>query len=71
MIARLQIWLAGAAITVVAVVSSWFYGRRSGRKEAEVDELEEYRDTRKRMDQVVRDNDGADNAEWLRDRGSK
>lgn len=56
----------------VAVVAALIY--REGRKDAnaahELEQADDYIDTRKRMDEALRDRGGAD-AEWLRRRGRK
>jgi hypothetical protein len=46
-------------------------GRRDATAKRDTQDLEDYHDTRKRIDQVVRDHDGADSAEWLHERGKR
>jgi hypothetical protein len=70
-IARLKAWAAVAALVVAGLVASWFGGRKAAKTDAKIKGLEDYVDTRGRIDQVVRDNDGADVTDWLRDRGKQ
>lgn len=67
---RIKIWLAGIGAVVIALLSIWFGGRKAGRDAAKAEELNEYIETRKRMDKV--DGDTADSSrEWLRERGER
>jgi len=70
-IARLKAWAAVAALVVAGLVASWFGGRKAAKTDTKIKGLEDYVDTRGRIDQVVRDNDGADVTDWLRDRGKQ
>lgn len=70
MMLRLQLWLAAAGAFIVAVFAAYWNGRRDGKANAEVRELNEYIETRKRMDEV--DSDTANSSrEWLRQRGER
>ena len=70
MMLRLKLWLAAAGAFIVALFAAYWNGRRDGKANAEVRELNEYIETRKRMDQV--DSDDADSSrEWLRSRGER
>lgn len=68
MIGRLKIWLAGAGVFIVALLSIWFGGKKAGRDAANAEELNEYVETRKRMDEA---DHAGDAREWLRDRGQR
>ena len=46
-------------------------GRSDATAKRNTEDMENYHDTRKRIDQVARDHDGADSAEWLRERGKR
>lgn len=70
MLTRIKLWLAGIGAVVIALLSIWFGGRKAGRDAAKAEELNEYIETRKRMDKV--DGDTADSSrEWLRERGER
>ena len=70
MIGRLKMWLAAAGAFIVALLSIWFGGKKAGKNAAKAEELNEYIETRKRMDKV--DGDTADSSrEWLRERGKR
>tara|TARA_R110000796_G_scaffold76589_8_gene171231 strand:+ start:471 stop:695 length:225 start_codon:yes stop_codon:yes gene_type:complete len=62
--------LYAAALGAVAVAIGWAFlkGRRGAIKEAEWKRLTEYKDTRKRMDDVEIVVDADDAREWLRQR---
>lgn len=67
---RLKLWLAAAGAFIVALLSIWFGGKKAGKNAAKAEELNEYIETRKRMDTV--DHDTADSSrEWLRSRGER
>jgi len=67
---RLKLWLAAAGAFIVALFAAYWNGRRDGKANAEGRELNEYIETRKRMDEV--DSDAADSSrEWLRERGKR
>ena len=67
---RLKLWIAGFGAIIIALLSIWFGGRKAGRDAAKAEELNEYIETRKRMDKV--DGDTADSSrEWLRERGER
>jgi hypothetical protein len=62
-------WLYAAGAVLVAIVAAYFRGR-SDAAEAEHDrELNEYVETRRRMDETTIPNDASDVREWLRKRG--
>lgn len=58
---------------VVAVLAAWSKGKRDGRQEANRRALEDYQDTRRRVDDAandISDDDGVLRG-WLRDRGQR
>ena len=59
-------WI-GAALA--AIVAAMLVGRRHGKQAAKAKEVQDYDDTRKRMDEVGRMSDADASREWLRDRG--
>lgn len=70
MMLRLKLWLAAIGAFIVALFAAYWNGRRDGKANAEVRELNEYIETRKRMDEV--DSDTANSSrEWLRERGER
>lgn len=71
MIARLKAWAALAGLVVAALVASWFGGRNSAKTDIKAKELEDYVDTRKKMDDVVVGDDPAAARRWLRERGQR
>lgn len=69
MIARLKLWAAGFGILAAALAASWFGGRKSAQTDAKVVELEQYANTRRKMDQIGRMSDADAARAWLRERG--
>jgi len=71
MMLRLKLWLAAAGAFIVAMFAAYWNGRRDGKANAEVRELNEYIETRKRMDQAD-DGDDPDAARrFLHERGER
>ena len=66
---RLKLWLAGVGAVVVALLSIWFGGKKAGKDAAKAEELNDYVETRKRMDDPA--GYAGDAREWLRDRGQR
>ena len=68
-------WLISQAwpylLGLMALVSVWFGGRRSGKASADEAILKEYKSTRERMDDVKVGNDPAVLREWMRERGKQ
>jgi hypothetical protein len=64
MILRIKLWLVGAGAFIAALLAAWFSGKRSAGRT----DLENYRETRKRMDEA---DHAGDAREWLRDRGQR
>lgn len=69
--ARLKMWAAGIGLVVAALAASWLGGRKSAQADAKQEELENYVETRKRMDEVGRMSDADAAADWLRERGKR
>lgn len=69
--ARLKMWSAAFGLIVAALAASWFGGRKSAQADAKAKELEDYADTRKRMDEVGRMSDADAAADWLHERGKR
>lgn len=67
--ARLKMWAAGIGLVVAALAASWLGGRKSAQADAKQEELENYVETRKRMDEVGRMSDADAARVWLRERG--
>jgi hypothetical protein len=67
--ARLKMWAAGIGLVVAALAASWLGGRKSAQADAKQEELENYVETRKRMDEVGRMSDADAARDWLRERG--
>jgi muramoyltetrapeptide carboxypeptidase LdcA involved in peptidoglycan recycling len=71
MISRIK-WVLGALfVGSLALVASWFGGRKAAQTDIKIKGLEDYNETRTRIDQVVRDTDQLDAADWLRERGKR
>lgn len=66
---RLYVILLGAKGVLLALV--YAKGRSDANTKREARDMRDYHETRKRMDQVVRDHDSADSSEWLRERGKR
>lgn len=65
---KLYLFIAGSVI--IALVLSWFGGKREAALEKEKEDLQNYIDTRKRMDEAPTNFDTPDSArDWLRKRG--
>ena len=67
--ARLKMWAAGIGLVVAALTASWLGGRKSAQADAKQEELTDYVETRKRMDDVGRMSDADAARDWLRERG--
>jgi len=72
-----MIWqaLVGAVsklfLFVAMLVTSWSGGRKSAQTDAKVEGLEDYVETRQRMDEVGRMSDADAARDWLRERGKR
>jgi hypothetical protein len=71
MLARIKFWLAAAAAFLVALGAAYWRGRSTEAAAAEIERLDGYVDTRKRMDEVGRMSDADVSRDWLRDRGQR
>jgi hypothetical protein len=71
MLFRLKLWATGIGLVIAAFAAAWFGGRKSAQADAKVEELEDYVDTRKRMDEVGRFSDADAARMWLEDRGKR
>lgn len=71
MIGRLKLWLAGAGVFIAALLSIWFGGKKAGRDAANAEELNEYIETRKRMDEADVGDDPDIARRWLHERGER
>lgn len=69
--ARLKMWAAGIGLVVAALAASWLGGRKSAQADAKQEELENYVETRKRMDEVGRMSDADIARDFLRERGKR
>ena len=67
--ARLKMLAAGIGLVVAALAASWLGGRKSAQADAKQEELENYVETRKRMDEIGRMSDADAARDWLRERG--
>lgn len=66
--ARIKLWLAAAGAFLVALGAAYWRGRSTEAAAAERERLEDYVETRKRMDEVGRMSDADAARDWLRDR---
>lgn len=69
MLVRLKLWALGIGFVIAAFAATWFGGRKSAQADAKVEGLEDYVETRERLDQVGRMSDADAAREWLRERG--
>lgn len=70
-IGRIKLWLAAAGAFVLALGAAYWRGRSAADAAAERERLEDYVDTRKRMDEVDAGDDPGVLRDWLRDRGQR
>jgi hypothetical protein len=68
---RIKLYLAAAGAFVVALLSAYLRGRSDKGEAVERERLEDYVETRKRMDEVDTDDDPDVLRDWLRDRGKQ
>lgn len=68
---RIKLWLAAAGAFVLALGAAYWRGRSAADAAAERERLDDYVDTRKRMDEVDADDDPGVLRDWLRDRGQR
>ena len=68
MLGRIKLWLAAAGAFLVALGAVYLRGRSDAGAAAERERLNDYVETRKRMDEVGRMSDADAARDWLRDR---
>lgn len=68
---RIKLYLAAAGAFVVALFAAYLRGRSDKGEAAERERLEDYVETRKRMDEISTDDDPAVLRDWLRERGKQ
>ena len=68
---RIKLYLAAAGAFVVALFAAYLRGRSDKGEAVERERLEDYVETRKRMDEVSTDDDPAVLRDWLRERGKQ
>jgi hypothetical protein len=68
---RIKLWLAAAGAFVLALGAAYWRGRSAADAAAERERLEDYVETRKRMDEVDAGDDPGVLRDWLRDRGQR
>jgi hypothetical protein len=71
MLGRIKLWLAVAGAFVLALGAAYWRGRSAADAAAERERLEDYVDTRKRMDEVDAGDDPGVLRDWLRERGQR
>lgn len=64
-------WLTGIVLAVIGLAAIWFGGRKSGKSDAKIKELDGYVETRKKMDDAGRMSDADAAREWLHDRSKR
>jgi len=65
---RVKLWLAAAGAFLIALGAAYWRGRSAGDAAAERKRLDDYKETRGRMDEVGAPNNAAAAREWLADR---
>lgn len=68
---RIKLWLYAAGAALVAIVVAYLRGRSDAVAADHERELNEYVETRRRIDDTTIPNDAADALEWLRKRQSE
>ncbi|OWJ69295.1 hypothetical protein CDV50_18745 [Haematobacter massiliensis] len=69
---RLGRAMAALGGIIVTLLLAFAGGKREGRRDARADRLQDYQDTRRRMDDAdVSRGDAADDLRWLRDRSQR
>ena len=67
---KLRTWLAAAGAVIVALTWAYFKGRSDKGNDQATEELNEYVETRRRLDDATIPNDAIDALDWLRKRQS-
>jgi len=68
---RIKLYFAAAGAFVVALFAAYLRGRSDKGEAVERERLEDYVETRKRMDEVDTGDDPAVLRDWLRERGKQ
>lgn len=68
---RIKLYLAAAGAFIVALFAAYLRGRSDKGEAVERERLEDYVETRKRMDEVDTEDDPAVLRDWLRERGKQ
>ena len=71
MLDRINLWLVAAGAFLVALGGAYLRGRSDKGEAVERERLEDYVETRKRMDEVDTDDDPTVLRDWLRERGKQ
>jgi hypothetical protein len=69
--AKARGWLAGAGAILGGVLFFYLKGRRDQLEQEYQNDLSDYVETRRRMDETTIPNDASDVREWLRKRGKQ
>lgn len=67
---KLRTWLAAAGAVIVALTWAYFKGRSDKGNDQAIQELREYGETRRRIDETTIPSDVTDAVDWLRKRQS-
>jgi dienelactone hydrolase len=67
---KLRTWLAAAGAVIVALIWAYFKGRSDKGHDQATREVNEYVETRRRLDDTTIPNDATDALDWLRKRQS-
>ena len=67
---KLRTWLAAAGAVIVALTWAYFKGRSDKGHDQAIQELNEYVETRRRLDDTTIPSDATDALDWLRKRQS-
>lgn len=62
-------WIAAITAAVTTLFGVWLAGRKSGQTAADIEDMERYAETRKKIDEHGRMADADAALSWLRDRG--
>ena len=71
MLGRIKLWLAVAGAFVLALGAAYWRGRSTEAAAAERERLDDYVETRKRMDKIDTGDDPAVLRDWLKDRANR
>ena len=64
-------WLTGIVLAAIGMAAIWFGGRKSAKTEAKAEELDNYVETRKRIDEAGRMSDADAARDFLRERSKR